>query len=126
MEFNRFFICKKCGNIIGIIHNAGVPMVCCGQDMDELKPNTVDASHEKHVPVITVSGDQVKVAVGSAPHPMVPEHYIEWIYLETERGGQRKALEPGQAPEAEFALVNDKAVAAYAYCNLHSLWKAEL
>jgi len=122
----RFFICKHCGNIIGMIHSSGVPVVCCGEPMQELIPNTQDASQEKHVPVITVTGDKVKVAIGSVAHPMVSEHYIQWIYLETEKGGQRKALAPGEAPEVAFALDDDKPLAAYAWCNLHGLWKADV
>lgn len=122
-----FFICKHCGNLIGMIHNSGVPIVCCGENMTQLVPNTVDASNEKHVPVVTVDGDTVKVAVGSVPHPMVPEHFIQWVYLHTEQGAQRKCLKPGDAPEAVFSLTpGDKPVAAYEYCNLHGLWKTDL
>ncbi len=123
---NRFFICKHCGNLVGMIRNSGVPVICCGEPMSELIPGAVDASAEKHVPVVTVSGDSVTVAVGAAAHPMTEEHFIEWIYLQTEHGGQRKCLRPGDAPGAVFALKGDKALAAYAYCNLHSLWKAEV
>ena len=127
MESNRFFICRICGNLIGMVHNSGVPMICCGEEMQELEPNTVDASQEKHVPVTaTCCDNQVKVTVGSVAHPMVPEHHIEWIYLETEKGGQRKGLKPGEEPVAEFAVLDDKPLAAYAYCNLHGLWKADL
>lgn len=124
MKDPRFFVCEHCGNLVGVIHDAGVPMMCCGQKMTELVPGSTDAAQEKHVPVIKVDGDKVTVSVGSAAHPMAPEHFIEWIYLQTEKGGQRKALVPGAAPEAVFALTDDKPVAAYAYCNLHGLWKA--
>ena len=123
---NKFYICKHCGNIIGMVNNAGVPIVCCGEPMEELIPNSVDASHEKHVPVVTVDGDTVTVEIGSAAHPMIPEHYIEWVYMLTENGGQRKALKPGQDPKAVFALKDDKALAVYAYCNLHGLWVTKL
>lgn len=119
----KFFICKHCGNLVGMIFNSGAPMVCCGDQMTELVPNTVEASHEKHLPVISVSGDKVTVKIGSVEHPMTDEHYIQWIYLETEHGGQRKALKPGDKPEAEFVLDGDKMIAAYAYCNLHGLWE---
>ncbi len=122
----RFYICKHCGNIIGMVYSSGVPIVCCGEDMAELKANTVDASQEKHVPVVTVSGNQVTVKIGSAAHPMLAEHYIMWVYLQTEKGGQRKCLKPGEAPEAVFTLIDDKPVAAYEYCNLHGLWKADV
>lgn len=126
MKDPRFFVCKHCGNMIDVIHDSGVPMVCCGEKMTELIAGSTDAAQEKHVPVITVNGSEVKVAVGSVAHPMVEEHYITWIYLQTEKGVQRKALKPGDAPEATFALTaDDKAVAAYEYCNLHGLWVAK-
>lgn len=93
--------------------------------MKEIIPNTTDASAEKHVPVIKVDGRHVVVEVGSVAHPMVDVHYIEWIALETDKGNQRKKLKPGDAPKAEFALLEgEKVIAAYAYCNLHSLFKA--
>lgn len=126
MAKRRFFICKHCGNIVGMVFDAKVPMTCCGEVMEELVPNTVDAAQEKHVPVVTVDGNIVTVKVGSAEHPMTEAHLINWIYIETEKGGQRKVLHAGDAPEAKFALVDDKAVAAYAYCNLHGLWVAEI
>lgn len=122
----KFFICETCGNQIGMIKNKGVPVMCCGKKMTELVPNTVEASGEKHIPAVTVEGNVVKVNVGSVDHPMVDVHYIEWIYVETENGGQRKALNPGDAPYAEFHLGDEKAVAVYAYCNLHGLWAVEL
>lgn len=124
---SRFYICKICGNLVGKIHDSGVTMVCCGQPMTELVANTVEASYEKHLPVISVDGSTVTVKVGSVPHPMLPEHYIDFVYLETEKGGQRKILGPNNAPEATFELTpDDKAVAAYEYCNLHGLWKTSL
>lgn len=126
MTKRRFFICRHCGNIVGMVFDAKVPMTCCGEVMEELVPNTVDAAQEKHVPVVTVEGNMVTVKVGSAEHPMTEAHLINWIYIETEKGGQRKVLQAGEAPEAKFALVDDKAVAAYAYCNLHGLWVAEI
>ncbi len=122
----KFYICRHCGNIIGMVKNSGVPVVCCGEKMQLLVPNSVEASGEKHVPVAEVVGDKVTVRVGSVDHPMLAEHYIEWVYLQTEKGGQRKAFMPGDAPVAEFALADDKAVAVYAYCNLHGLWVKEL
>lgn len=122
----KFYICKHCGNFVGMIFNSGVSMICCGEPMTELIPNTVEAAHEKHLPVISISGNTVKVNIGSVPHPMVAEHYIEWIYLETKNGGQRRILKPGDKPEAVFVLENDEAVAAYAYCNIHGLWETEV
>ena len=121
----RFFACEICGNIIAMVKPSGVPVVCCGQKMKEIVPNTTDASQEKHVPVYTVEGNLVKVQVGSAPHPMLAAHHIEWVSLQTKAGNQRKALAPEQAPEVTFALTDgDEVEAAYAYCNLHGLWKA--
>ena len=123
---NRFYICEHCGNLIGLIHNAGVPIMCCGQKMTPLVPGTVEASAEKHIPVVTVEGNIVKVEVGSVYHPMVEDHSIQWVYLQTDKGGQRKCLEVGAAPVVTFALADEKPVAAYAYCNLHGLWKADI
>ena len=123
---NKFYRCSHCGNLIGMIHDAGVPMMCCGQKMDALVPNTVEASAEKHLPAVTVDGDTVKVAIGSVAHPMAEEHFIEWVYVQTERGGARKALKPGEAPEVSFAMGGEKAIAVYAYCNLHGLWMTKL
>ena len=122
----RFYVCRHCGNLVGMIHDAGVPLVCCGEKMQALEPNTVEASGEKHVPVVSVEDGVVCVRVGSVDHPMLPEHSIQWIYLQTEKGGQRKSLAPGDAPAASFRLEDDKAVAVYAYCNLHGLWMTEL
>ena len=122
----KFFICEHCGNLVGVINDAGVPMMCCGQKMTQLIPGTVEASVEKHLPVVTVDGDKVKVEVGSVAHPMSEEHSILWVYLQTDKGGQRKNLKVGEAPVAEFSLLDEKPVAAYAYCNLHGLWKTEI
>lgn len=120
----QFFICDHCGNIIAFVKNKGVPVMCCGQKMRELVPNTTEAAGEKHIPVIKADGNSVEVSVGSVAHPMLDEHYIEWIALETEQGSQIKKLKPGEEPKAAFAVADgDKAVAAYAYCNLHGLWK---
>ena len=122
----KFYICRHCGNLIGMINDSGVPVVCCGEKMEALIPNTVEASGEKHIPVVSVEDGTVKVNVGSADHPMLPEHYIEWIYLQTENGGQRISLKPGDAPSASFCVGNEDPVAVYAYCNLHGLWMTEL
>ena len=126
MSKSKFYICRHCGNQVHIIHNAGVPLFCCGTKMEELVPNTVEASGEKHIPAVRVEGDKVIVNVGSVDHPMVDVHWIEWVYVETENGGQRKVLKPGEAPHAEFVLNGEKAVAVYAYYNLHGLWKVDL
>lgn len=122
----KFFLCKHCGNLVEMVHDAGVPMLCCGEKMAELLPNTVDAAGEKHLPVAVVANDTVKVSVGSVAHPMLDVHYIQWVALQTESGVQRKYLNPGDAPEVFFALNGEKPVAVYAYCNLHGLWKTSL
>lgn len=126
MNNTRFYVCAHCGNIVEMVKDAGVKPFCCGQKMDELIPNTVEASGEKHIPSVSVSGDVVTVNVGSVDHPMVDEHFIEWVYVKTDKGGQRKYLKPGQQPNVVFNLGGDKAEAVYAYCNLHGLWKTEL
>ena len=121
----KIYRCDHCGNIITFLHVTGVPVMCCGQKMTELVPGTVDAAQEKHVPVVEQNGSSVLVKVGAVAHPMLPEHFIQWIILETNQGCQVKYLQPGQAPEAVFALAEgEKVVAAYEYCNLHGLWKA--
>ena len=108
-----------------MVKNAGVPVMCCGQKMTEIVPGTADAAAEKHIPVYQIEGNLVKVQVGSAEHPMLPEHYIEWVALQTRQGNQRKVLHPGDKPEVRFALCEgDRVEAVYACCNLHSLWKA--
>ena len=122
----KFYICEHCGNLIGMINDAGVPMVCCGEKMKALIPNTVEASGEKHMPVVSVEDGVVNVNVGSVNHPMAEEHFIEWVYVETEKGGQRKSLKPGEEPNVKFWIGDDKPVAVYAYCNLHGLWMAEI
>ena len=121
-KLQTFYLCEKCGNIVGMVENAGVPLNCCGKAMKKLEPNTADAAQEKHVPVAEITGDTCKVSVGSAAHPMTEEHLISWVYIMTEKGGQRKNLAAGAAPEAVFRLVDDSVSVVYAYCNLHGLW----
>jgi superoxide reductase len=122
----KFYICRHCGNLVGMIHDAGVPMMCCGQKMEALVPNTTEAAGEKHLPVVKVDGSKITINVGEVDHPMQEEHYIEWIYVQTENGGRRKALKPGDAPNVTVCIDDDKAVAVYAYCNLHGLWMTEI
>ena len=121
----KFFRCRHCGQIVAIVKKTGVPIICCGEPMQEIIPGTSDGAIEKHVPVFTKEGNKVIVDVGSTAHPMVPEHYIEWVAIETIFGNQRKKLEPGQEPKVCFSLCEgDDVVAVYAYCNLHFLFKA--
>ena len=123
----KFYQCPVCGNIIHKVNDSGVPVMCCGKKMEEIIPGTVEASHEKHIPVPAVNGNVVSVNVGSVDHPMVAEHYIMWVALETENGVQIKYLKPDSAPSVDFALTeNDAPKAVYAYCNLHGLWKADI
>lgn len=120
----NFYKCEECLSIAMEI----VPgKQACAKNFHELKPNTTDAAGEKHVPAVENNGDKILVKVGEIEHPMLEEHHIMWIYLETEQGGFLKKLSPGQKPEAEFCLpAGDKPVAAYEYCNLHGLWKKEI
>lgn len=121
----KFFVCEHCGNIVAFVKNSGVPVVCCGEKMKELIPGTTDAAVEKHIPVYRVEDGKVFVTVGSVAHPMLQEHYIEWVSLQTKLGNQRKVLNPGDKPEVCFSICEgDEVEAVYAYCNLHSLWKA--
>jgi len=122
----KFYKCKHCGNFVGTINDSGVRMVCCGEEMEEIVANTTEASTEKHLPVVSIVGNTVLVEVGSVAHPMEEKHYIQWIYLQTKHGGQRKCLAPGEEPKAVFALDNDEVIAVYEYCNIHGLWKTEI
>ena len=121
----KFYVCSHCGNIIAKVKDVGVPVMCCGQKMTEIVPGTTEASHEKHIPVYQVEGNIVTVRVGAVDHPLAPEHFIEWVSLQTKQGNQRKLLSAGQEPVVQFALCEgDEVEAVYAYCNLHGLWKA--
>ena len=121
----KFYKCNICGQIIAIVEETGVPVICCGEEMQEIIPGTTDASLEKHVPVCSVENGVVTVTVGSVPHPMTEDHYIQWIGLQTRQGNQRKCLKPGDEPKACFCICSgDEVTAVYAYCNLHSLWKS--
>ncbi len=123
----KFYLCEHCKNVVIKINDSGVPVVCCGEKMKEIEPNTVEAAFEKHIPDVKLDGNKVSVAVGSVLHPMLSEHHIAFIVLETASGYQVKNLEAGMEPVAEFVLADgEKAVAVYEYCNLHGLWKKEL
>ena len=121
----KFYRCAHCGNVIQKVVDKMVPVVCCGQKMEELIPGTVEASVEKHLPVVSwVDEHTMKVEVGSVAHPMLEEHHIAFVYVETENGGIRVDL--NDKPEAVIAIGDQKPVAVYEYCNLHGLWKTEL
>lgn len=127
MSTEKFYICRKDGNIISVVKGEASDFSCAGEKMEVLVPNTVDAAKEKHVPVVLEEGNKVTVTVGSTLHPMLQEHFIEWIYIETNMGNQIKFLKPGDKPERIFMLAEgEKLLAAYEYCNLHGLWKKEV
>lgn len=122
----KFLKCEKCGNIVAVVKETRVPIMCCGQKMEQIIPGTVEASKEKHIPVFKIENNKVTVTVGSIEHPMADEHYIEWISIQTKYGNQRKQLNPGQKPKVCFSLCEgDEIEAVYAYCNLHGLWMAK-
>ena len=121
----KFYKCSVCGNVIVKMVDSGVPVVCCGKKMEELVANTVDARQEKHVPVVTTLEDgRLRIEGGSVHHPMMPEHHIAFIYVETDKGGIRIDLK--DEPVAEVCTCGAKPLAVYEYCNLHGLWKTEL
>lgn len=121
----KLFICKHCGNIIQMVKDAGVPVMCCGQKMELLVPNTTDGAFEKHVPVVTVDNNKVVVSVGEVLHPMLEAHHIEFVILETKKTVQRFDFTVSDEPVATFSLADgDEVVCAYEYCNLHGFWKS--
>lgn len=122
----KFYKCPICGKIIAMVEERNVPTICCGKPMELLEANTQDGAHEKHIPVFEVKDGIVHVKVGEVAHPMMDNHYIQWILLETNLGNQRKVLKPGEEPVAKFALLEGEEVkAVYEYCNLHGLYKAQ-
>jgi len=123
-EKRQVYKCEECGNIVNVIYASGGKLACCGQDMKQLIPNTVDAAVEKHVPVIEKDGDNYTVSIGSTLHPMTDEHHIEFIQLVTKARTYTVQLDPGKDPKASFT-VQCEVLYALAYCNLHSLWKSE-
>lgn len=121
-----FLECKHCGNIVAMVKDKGVKIMCCGEKMAQIVPGSVEASLEKHIPVYEVKDNKVLVTVGSVDHPMVDVHYIEWVSLQTKFGNQRKQLNPGDEPKVCFSICEgDEVEAVYAYCNLHGLWVNE-
>jgi len=119
----QIYKCEVCGNVVEVLHEGAGELVCCGQPMKLMKENSVDAAQEKHVPVIEKTDDGIKVKVGSVPHPMVEEHYIEWIELIADGQAYRQFLNPGETPEAVFKIEAQN-ITAREYCNLHGLWKS--
>ena len=117
----KIFKCKKCGNIV--IQKEGLTPSCCGEEMVLLTANTEDAAVEKHVPVVTINGNNIEVVCGEVLHPMEEKHYIEFLLVETTKGYQIHYLNPGDEAKSSFTLTNEEFINAYAYCNLHGLWK---
>lgn len=123
----KYYRCNVCGNIVEMIDDSGVVPECCGRPMELLVADSVDAAQEKHVPAYEIDGNVVSVQIGSEKHPMLEEHHIEWIEIETTEGIQRKKLHPGAEPVATFVLGdNEELKSIYEYCNLHGLWKVDL
>ena len=119
----KFFKCRHCGKIIAVVNERNVPTICCGEPMSEMIPNTSDGAFEKHVPVYEVKDNVVTVTVGEVKHPMMENHYIEWIAIETNFGNQRKVLKPGEEPVVKFALLEgEKVIRVVEHCNLHGLY----
>ena len=127
MKNERMFLkCSICGNIAGMVEDAGPTPVCCGQEMAQLTPNTTDAALEKHVPVAARKGGSIEVRIGAAPHPMTEEHHISWVVLAGKNKTQRATLSHTGEPMVSFCVDSDEPVSVYAYCNLHGLWAAEV
>lgn len=123
----KFYKCVHCGNIAIKVYDSGVPLVCCGEDMIELVPDTQEASLEKHIPDVHIEENHIHVNIGSLDHPMEDEHYIQFICLIKDAGYEIHPLRPGQAPATDFYLgLGEKAVSVYEYCNIHGLWKLDL
>ena len=124
-KLNEIYKCNVCGNIVEMVHASAGELVCCGQPMQLLKENTTDAAVEKHVPILEKTDKGIVIKVGSVPHPMTKEHYIEWIEVISSDGKvKKKFLQPGDSPEWQICCVS-KGDLVRAYCNLHGLWKAE-
>jgi superoxide reductase len=124
-QLNEVYRCEACGNVVEVVHAGVGELVCCGQPMMKLVENAVDASKEKHVPVVDRTEDGIIVKVGNVAHPMEGNHYIEWIEVVGKEKVMRAHLKPGMAPEARFKCAEDK-FTVRDYCNLHGLWKTSL
>ena len=126
MKRSTFYKCEKCGTIALKTVDGGGEMCCCKQPMVVVDPNTTDAAKEKHVPEVHLDGDTLKVQIGSTPHPMTPDHLIEWVYVVTEEGVIAQCLTEDDAPAVEINLAGQVPTAVFSYCNLHGLWKTDL
>jgi len=126
MKKLKIFKCAHCGNVVAKLVDKNVPVFCCGEKMEELVANTIEASVEKHLPIINIKKDIVNIKVGSVEHPMETSHFINFIAIETETGYTVISLSPNDKPEATVYVGTNKPIAVYEYCNLHGLWKAEI
>lgn len=123
----RFYRCLHCGAIVAKLNEVGPKPVCCGEPMMELKAGATEAATEKHIPVIAKEGNLVTAVVGSVLHPMAEDHYIEWLYFDTTKGGTFRFLKPGDEPKATILLEEGEELkGVYSYCNKHGLWAATL
>lgn len=124
---DKFYRCPICGNVFGVIKDAGVRPVCCGKPMEIIEANSTEAAFEKHIPEVEVKDGVVNVVVGSTLHPMLPEHFIDWVLIATTHGRHRLVLKPGQEPKVSLKLADgEEVLRVYANCNLHGLWVKEL
>ncbi len=121
----QIYKCEVCGNMVEVIHEGADALACCGKPMVLLEEKVTESGNEKHLPVVTVNGNKVEVKVGSIEHPMVDNHYIEWIEVIAEDGVHRKFLSPGEKPVAVFE-VSGKVLEAREYCSIHGLWSKKL
>lgn len=123
----KYFLCSACGNIAELVRDGGRPLFCCGEQMRPLDEEGMIGPAEKHLPIVRCEGDAVRVSVAETAHPMSEEHYIGWIALTTDKGTQRKAFKPSDAPEAIFPILKgERPLDVYAFCNLHGLWHKEV
>ena len=122
---NQIYKCEVCGNIVEVLHEGTGELVCCGQPMKLLEEKIKEEGNEKHKPIIEANEEGVTIKVGSVPHPMEEEHYIEWIEISTDKGESKKFLKPGEPPEIKFPIkVPIEKISARAYCNVHGLWSS--
>jgi len=123
----KFYECKSCGNVLVLFEDSGVIPMCCGSPMSDLTPLIEDDGKEKHVPVVSIKDNNVTIKVGEQAHPMINEHYIKWIMLETDKGEYKRYLKPQEEPTVTFTLAKDeKPIRAYEYCSIHSLWSKQV
>ncbi len=125
MSAVKFYRCAHCGNVVAVLIDGGVAPVCCGELMELMRAGTTDGAHEKHVPAVSRSGDELRVRVGAVEHPMLSEHYIQFVAVACQKRLQVAHLKPGEAPEAVFHVPAGAAVTVYELCNIHGLWSAE-